>query len=117
MNIPGIISSKSVPLFELCLRLDVAKLYAFGSVLTDRFDEESSDLDFLVELMPMSPLARGESLLELWDELEKIFDRRIDLVSDQPIQNPILAQQINKTKQLIYDRASEEVPDRPAVGY
>ncbi len=75
-------------LTNLCQRFGVTRLYAFGSVVTERFDPNESDLDLLVELEEMPPLARGEKLIGLWEALEDLFDRKIDLLTDQPIKNP-----------------------------
>jgi predicted nucleotidyltransferase len=72
-------------------------------VLTERFDENRSDLDFLVELAPMPPIEKGETLMSLWDALEELFGRKVDLLTDQPIKNPYLKRSIYQTKQLIYD--------------
>ncbi|MCK9398841.1 MAG: nucleotidyltransferase domain-containing protein [Bacteroidales bacterium] len=94
---------------ELCERYGVRKLYAFGSVVSGKFSEENSDIDLLVELLPMSPMDKGEALLELWDQLEKLFNRKVDLVSDQPVKNPYFFSSLEETKKLIYDREKQEI--------
>jgi len=94
---------------ELCERYRVRKLYAFGSVVSEKFSEENSDIDLLVELLPMSPMDRGEALLELWDQLEKLFNRKVDLVSDQPVKNTYFLSSLEETKKLIYDREKQEI--------
>jgi len=94
---------------ELCERYGVRKLYAFGSVVSGKFSEENSDIDLLVELLPMSPMDRGEALLELWDQLEKLFNRKVDLVSEQSVRNPYFFSSLEATKQLIYDREKQEI--------
>ena len=57
----------------------------------------------------MPPEEKGEHLLDLWDELEAIFQRKVDLWTDQPKKNPFLKENIEKTKLLICDREREEV--------
>ncbi len=109
MELPNIIAQNADELTTLCQQFGIAQLYAFGSVVTHRFDSEKSDLDFLVELEPMPPLVRGEHLIGLWEALETLFARRVDLLTDQPIKNPYLKDNIHRTKQLIYDRESEKV--------
>lgn len=93
---------------QLCQTHHVKKLYAFGSVLTQRFHSKS-DIDLLVELEPMTPLEKGETLLSLWEELEQLLGRKIDLLTDQPIKNQVLKQNIEKTKCMIYERTSKEM--------
>lgn len=108
-NLPSIIESKRDALTPLCEAHFVERLFVFGSVLTDAFDMEKSDLDFLVELQDLPPLERGIHLIELWDALEELFNRKVDLLSQQPIENPYLAANIHRTKQLVYERAGEEI--------
>ena len=38
-------------LSEACARFGVARLRVFGSVLTDHFDPQASDIDFLVDFL------------------------------------------------------------------
>ncbi len=112
MALPKIIETNLNELTEICREFGVEKIYAFGSVITNQFDlEKKSDLDFVVEMEKMPPLARGEALIGLWEALEDLFARKVDLVTDQPIKNPYFRTSINKTKRLIYDRKSEKVLD------
>jgi len=108
-RLPDIIKQKLVQLTELCNQYGVLKLFAFGSVLTDAFDLEKSDIDFIVELEEMSPLDRGENLIKFWDALEALFSKKVDLITDQPIKNVFLKRNIEKSKQLIYERASQKI--------
>lgn len=87
----------------LCQTHNVKKLYAFGSSTTDRFNEQTSDIDILVEIDDDDPIERGEKLLSFWDKLEEFFHRKVDLLTDSSIKNPILRKNIYKTKILIYD--------------
>ena len=96
-------------MFELCHQCGVKCLFAFGSVVSNQFDPEKSDLDFLVEMEEMPPLERGENLIGLWEALEALFARKVDLITNQPIKNPYLRDSIERSKLLIYDRESEKV--------
>jgi uncharacterized protein len=100
-NLPAIV--------ELCNKFGVSRLYAFGSVLRENYSPEKSDVDLLIELENMPALERGENILNFWDEVEKLFNKPVDLLTDQPIKNPFLKQEIDKTKKLIYDRSKQEV--------
>ena len=94
----------------LCRRFGVQQLYLFGSAVTEQFDAVRSDVDALVILLPMPPLVRGETLLNLWAELETLFQRRVDLLTPGSLQNPFLKAEIERTQQLIYDAARTEIP-------
>jgi len=56
---------------EACRRAGVARLYLFGSILADRFREDS-DIDFLIETDPRRPVglfALGGLQMDLTDLL------------------------------------------------
>ena len=97
-------------LVSLCKQYKVERMYAFGSVVSGAFDKEESDIDFIVELAPMPPLEKGENLLSLWNDLEDLYKRKVDLLTDKPIQNPYLKKSVELTKQLIYEREGEKIP-------
>ena len=94
---------------DICNANKVEKLYAFGSSITEHFDTQRSDIDLLVELDIADPLERGEALMNLWDNLENLFGKKIDLLTNASIRNPILRNSIERTKVLIYDGARKEV--------
>ena len=103
------ISISQQALTALCQQYGVAQLYLFGSAATSRFDPARSDVDALVTLLPAPPLAQGEALLSLWDALEKLFSRRVDLLTPDSLRNPVLKAEIERTKQLLYDASKPEV--------
>ena len=88
---------------ELCRHYSVSRLYAFGSVTSDAFDETRSDVDLLVELPEeLAPESKGDTYFKLLLELETLLNRRVDLVLGQSFRNPYFARAVEKTKQLIY---------------
>ncbi len=99
---------KAEKLLLLLRKNNVSKAYLFGSITTSKFKKES-DIDIIIELSEMPPLEKGETLIELWEELEAFFGRTVDLVTDQPIKNPYFKKSLEETKVLIYDGESEEV--------
>jgi predicted nucleotidyltransferase len=70
-----------------CERYGVERLRVFGSVLTDRFDPKTSDVDFLVTFQP-----ERENLFhdyfDLKFELQRIVGRGVDLVVERSVRNP-----------------------------
>ena len=103
------IKRKSESFRELCRSHQVKYVYAFGSAVTERFNEETSDIDLLIELDAPDPVERGEKLMSLWDELEALFQRKVDLLTEPSIKNPFLRKSIDATKVLIYDGSGEKV--------
>ena len=109
MELPRIIELNLNKLIEICKLYGVKRIYAFGSVVSKHFDPEKSDLDFVIEMEEMPPLVRGEKLITLWEALEDLFMKKVDLITDLPIKNPYLSASVNRTKRLIYDREGEKV--------
>jgi len=109
MKIKDIISKNYSEFKSLFQDHHVSYLYAFGSSTDDRFDHEKSDFDFLVEIDVSDPIEKGEKLLLLWDTFEKLFNRRVDLLTENSIRNPCLRKNIDATQILIYDRNGSEI--------
>jgi predicted nucleotidyltransferase len=86
---------------ELCRQHQVKNMYLFGSVLTPKFSSES-DIDFLVNFEGVDLYQYFDNYIELKEGLETMFGRKVDLVEEHAIKNPILRQSINRTKKLIY---------------
>jgi len=103
MNLKQSINNRLQDFLLLCKTHNVKSIYAFGSSVTNQFDEQNSDFDFLIEVENEDPIQRGESLMELWDRFEELFHRKIDLLTSSSIKNPILRKNIDRTKVLIYD--------------
>ena len=76
---------KSKPaLAELCRRFEVRRLYLFGSGTSARFNANTSDLDFLVELADRQPTkSYADRYLGLAEALERLFGRHVDLVTER----------------------------------
>jgi len=87
---------------ELCRRYGVSRLEAFGSSLTDKFDPDRSDYDFLVEFKPMSDYERVDAYFGLLEDLRSALGREVDLVMSGAVKNPYIARSIEQTKQLLY---------------
>lgn len=94
---------------SLCREHKVKCMYAFGSGVTGNFDLLKSDVDLLVEIDLPDPVERGEILISLWDELERFFKRKVDLLTNSSIKNPYLKESIDSTKILIYDGKEAEI--------
>ena len=88
-------------IFELCENHKVKELYAFGSVLTQNFNNES-DIDLIVNFLPQDVLEYADNYYELKFALEEILKREIDLLEEKAIKNPYFKEVLNKNKQLIY---------------
>lgn len=86
---------------SLCERYRVKTLYVFGSVLTPNFDTYS-DIDLLVDFLDQDALQYASNYFQFKFELEKLFNRKIDLLEERALKNPYFIENINQKKQLLY---------------
>lgn len=86
----------------LCKRFGVARLEAFGSVVTGRFEPQTSDIDFLVEFQQADGPGYADRYFGLLESLEALFGRSVDLVVASAIKNPYFRDSLNKTRTLLY---------------
>ncbi len=89
----------------LCEKYHVERLYAFGSVLTESFGPES-DVDLIAAFDRPKVDDMFITFFDLKDSLEDLFQRPVDLLTDQPLRNPIFRRSVENTKRLIYERAN-----------
>lgn len=97
----SIIELNRQSIIEICEKHRVKTLAVFGSVLTDRFGDDS-DIDFVVDFTDVDAIDYADNYLDLLDSLRNLLGREIDLLEDKAIRNSILLQTINDSKQVIY---------------
>lgn len=87
---------------KISAKHSVAQLYLFGSAVTGSYNNDS-DLDFAVVFKEsLGPLEHGDAYFGLWDDLEKLFNKPIDLISYRALKNPIFIEQLNHSKISLY---------------
>ncbi|HPD13442.1 MAG TPA: nucleotidyltransferase domain-containing protein [Planctomycetota bacterium] len=88
---------------SLCREFRVRRLELFGSAATSEGPlAESSDLDFLVEFLPLEPGAHADAYFGLLAALEDLFGRPVDLVMTRAITNPYFLESVNRTRTVLY---------------
>ena len=87
----------------LCEKYGVKKLEVFGSAASDdRFNPQSSDVDFLVEFENLEPDGYARAYFGLLEDLQKLFDRPVDLVMTRAIRNKYFLRGIANSRTTIY---------------
>ncbi|WP_411274025.1 nucleotidyltransferase family protein [Daejeonella sp.] len=86
---------------KLCESHKVKSLYAFGSVLTNKFNAQS-DIDLIVDFEPLDVLEYADNYFHLKFALQDALKRPVDLLEDRAIKNPYFRTTINQQRQLIY---------------
>ncbi len=90
-------------IIDLCNNNRVVSLFAFGSVIEDKL-KPNSDIDLLVDIDERDPLKYSDYYFNIKFELEKIFNRDIDLLEKKGLRNPYFKKQIEKKGVVIYER-------------
>ena len=88
---------------KFCQRWKVEQFYLFGSVLRDDFTNDS-DIDVMVQFFPDARI--GWDIVTMEEELEAIFNRRVDLTTKQGIEesdNWLRRRNILDSATLIYE--------------
>lgn len=97
----GLIEDNIIRIEALCKKHNVNRLFVFGSVLTNRFNQES-DIDFVVDFDKENITDYFDNYFNLKYALEALFKRKVDLLEEQTIRNPYLKKSVDQTKALIY---------------
>lgn len=88
---------------NLCIQNKVKSLYVFGSVLTERFSE-NSDIDLVVDIDSSDPFDYADRYFNFKFALQDLLRRSIDLLENKAIKNPYIRQKIDGSKSLVYAR-------------
>jgi len=99
----GLIEERREEVTAICRRFGVASLEVFGSAVDGAFDENRSDVDFLVEFLPGQDLGPWLShYFELKSTLESLLGRSVDLVMPGAMKNPYFIREVNRTRRKVY---------------
>lgn len=86
---------------KLCESHKVKSLYAFGSILTDNFNQES-DIDLIVDFVSMEVENYADNYFDFKFSLQDVFKRPVDLIEEKSLKNPYFKQAVNQQRQLVY---------------
>lgn len=84
----------------LCRRWRILELSLFGSVARGA-SRPDSDVDLLVTFDPDAPWSTLD-IVDLRDELTRLFARNVDLVEERAIRNPYRKASILRDKAVLY---------------
>jgi predicted nucleotidyltransferase len=85
---------------EFCGKWRITEFALFGSVLRDDFGPDS-DVDVLMTFAADAPWSLWD-LVDVQDELQRIFGRDVDVVSKRALKNPYRRYEILTTRQVVY---------------
>lgn len=91
-----------VKVVALCNKYRVKSLSVFGSILTDRFND-NSDIDFSFTFEDdVNYLTYSDNFFGLYYGLKNIFGRDVDLVDESSLKNKFFKEELEGTKKLVY---------------
>ena len=85
----------------LCASHKVKSLYAFGSIVTSRFNTDS-DIDLIVDFDDVDVKDYADNYFAFKFSLQDILNRPIDLLEARAIKNPYFKKVVDQTKELVY---------------
>lgn len=86
---------------RLCKEYDIKTMHVFGSATTCDFND-ASDIDILISFKEIPFDRYTDNYFELYEKLEGLFNRKVDLLTERSLTNPYFIQSVEKTKQLLY---------------
>lgn len=99
---PVIVREQLDAVQRLCQEHHVARLELFGSAVTGEFNFDHSDVDFLIEFLPLSPAARADAYFGMLAGLQDLFTRDVDLVEVEAVTNPYFKRTVDAQRTVIY---------------
>ena len=91
---------------KICSDHQVEQLFIFGSINTDKFNEQS-DVDILIQFGQLiNPQEYFNNYMDFKEKMESVLKRVIDIVENQAVRNPIFRKILDRDKILIYERKS-----------
>ena len=97
-----LLEPQQLKVLQLCQKHHVRRLEVFGSAADGSYLPESSDLDFLVDYLPLSNGEYVDAYFGLLSDLENLFHRKVDLVVERTIRDPYFRKGVDQSRQVIY---------------
>lgn len=98
----ALVQAKQDELVALCRHFGARRLEVFGSAMGERFDPETSDIDFLVEFEPSDPGSPADRYFGLLEALQELYARPVDLVDLAAIRNPYFLEAIEASRTVLH---------------
>jgi predicted nucleotidyltransferase len=99
-----LIEANRTRLESVCREFGVERLDLFGSATSERFRDASSDLDFVADFGG-SRTGIADRYLDFAEALEGIFGRRVEILTERSIRNPIFRRAVERERQRVYERS------------
>lgn len=102
-----LITANHQSITDLCRTYCIRKLEVFGSAATGAFDPARSDIDFIVDLGGYEP-GVTRRFLRFADALESLLGRKVDLITEEQIQNPYFRSSVNHSREVVHEAGDRQ---------
>jgi predicted nucleotidyltransferase len=96
------ITAKREEIAELCRKHHVRRLSVFGSAARDDFNPATSDVDLRIEFDSASIDRYDDNYFDLQEALEKLLQRKVDILSASTIRNPYFRSAVESSQVTLY---------------
>ena len=92
-------------LHDACIKYHVKTLYLIGSATNSAHFSVNSDIDFLYRFnkSEIPEMEYADNYFDLLFLLQDMFQRKVDLVSEEKLVNTYFINSINQQKEVIYE--------------
>ena len=97
------INQQQANLATLCQCYRMRELQLFGSAAKGAFVPATSDLDFIAEFADTQAADYADRYFDFAEALEKLFNRRVDIITKRAIRNRYFRAEVERTAQVIYE--------------
>lgn len=105
------ISAHMRELGSLCEQFRVARLFVFGSAVSNNFDAARSDFDFLAQFQDRAPTPEyADRFMGFEAALHALFKRPVDLVTVEGLKPKGFRTEVERTRRLVYDASHPSQP-------
>lgn len=98
MKLPITLNTERIA--DFCRRWKINEFALFGSVLREDFGPDS-DVDVLVSFAPEGKIT-FDNRVQMVEELERLFGRKVDLVVKKNLRNPFRRHAILSSREILY---------------
>jgi predicted nucleotidyltransferase len=97
-----LIENRITEIISLCEKHSVVSIALFGSAAKETMRTDS-DVDFLVQFSEdIDVLDYADNYFSLLGNLERLLNKKVDLISIKSLKNPILIEDIERSKVVLY---------------
>lgn len=97
-----LILDKKDEIERICVNHNVRSLSLTGSGYSGTWDPHTSDIDFIIEFLPMNPEEHADHYFSLLEEMERVLGFPIDLIEMDAVTNPYLRESFSSSQEQLY---------------